>query len=150
MLYQGDGMWKLAAVVVVLSTGILFSNPIEASAHGKDSHGGTVDAQMKKLHAMMPVFSVALAELESALEKGDTVKANAEAGKILAAIPDLKKSKPHKNVKQRKNFVEHATSFEEAVNSTVNFVKKDDFSGARAAFEKVEEACSACHFKFRD
>jgi len=65
-------MWKLVSVVAVLSTGILFSNPIKASAHGKDTHGGTVDAQMKKLHAMMPVFSVALAELESALEKGVT------------------------------------------------------------------------------
>lgn len=143
-------MWKLVSIVAVLSTGILFSNPIKASAHGKDTHGGTIDAQMKKLHAMMPVFSVALAELDSALEKGDTVTASAQADKILAAIPDLKKSRPHKHVKQRKNFVGHATSLEDAVNSTVNFIKKDDFPGARAAFKKVEAACSACHVTFRD
>jgi len=40
--------------------------------------------------------------LMSSLVKGEVAAAETEAGKILAAIPDLKKSKPHKNIKQRK------------------------------------------------
>ena len=143
-------MRKLALIVVVLSAGLLFIKPIAASAHGTDSHGGTIDAQMKKLHDMMPVFTAASAELKSALDKGDIAAAKAPAGKIMAAIPDLKKSKPHKNIKQRKKFVELATKFEETVTSTVELIKKDDLSGAKAAFKKVEEVCAACHAKFRD
>lgn len=105
---------------------------------------------MKKLHAMMPVFSVASAELESALEKGDAVAAKVPAEKILAATSDLKKSKPHKNVKQQKKFVELVSNFDTLVTSTVDLIKKDDISGAKIAFKKVEEVCAACHAKFRD
>ena len=108
------------------------------------------DAQMKKLHDMMPVFSVALAECESALVKGDTVAAKASADRILAATSDLKKCKPHKNVKQHKKFVELATNFEKSISSTVDLINKDDLSGAKAAFKKVEEVCASCHAKFRD
>lgn len=140
----------LASIAVVLSAGILLINPIEASAHGKDSRGGTIDTQMKKLHAMMPVFSVASAELDSALEKGDAVAAKAQADKILAAVPDLKKSKPHKNFKKRKQFAELATNFEKTVTSTVELIKKGDLAGAKTAFKKVEAVCAACHAKFRD
>ncbi len=140
----------LASIAVVLTAWLLLINPIEASAHGNDPRGGRADEQMKKLHAMMLVFSVASAELGAALEKGDVVAAKAQADKILAAVPDLKKSKPHKNSKQRKKFVELATSFEKTVNFTVDLAKKDDFSGAKAALKKVEEACAACHAKFRD
>ena len=140
----------LALIAVVLSVGMLLIKPIEASTHGKDSRSGHTDAQMKKFHAMMPVFSVATAELESALEKGDTTAAKAQADKILAAVPDLKKSKPHKNIKQRKKFVEFATRFEKTVNSTVDLIKKDDLAGAKAALKRVEEVCAACHAKFRD
>lgn len=137
-------------IAVVLSTGILFIKPIETSAHGTNPRGGHMDEQMKKLHDMMPVFSVASAELESALEKGDAAAAKAQADRILAAVPDLKKSKPHKNVKQRKTFVGLATKLEEAVTNTVELSKKGDISGAKAAFKKVEEICAACHAKFRD
>jgi cytochrome c556 len=140
----------LALIAVVLSAGVLFINPIVASAHGKDSRGGTVDAQMKKLHAMMPMFSIASAELETALEKGDSAAALVQAEKIKTAAPDLKKSKPHKNLKQRKKFVQIATSFDEAIASTVDLIKKDDLSGAKTTFKKVEELCAACHAKFRD
>lgn len=140
----------LALIAVVLSTGMVFSSPMEASAHGKDSRGGTADAQMKKLHDMMPVFSVASAECESALDKGDTAAAKASADRILAATSDLKKCKPHKNVKQHKKFVVLATNFEKTVTSTVDLINKDDLSGAKAAFKKVEEVCASCHAKFRD
>lgn len=139
----------LAFIAVVLSTGLLFITP-KASAYGKDPRGGAVDWQMKKLHAMMPMFSIASAELETALEKGNSAAALVQADKIKAAASDLKKSKPHKNVKQRKKFVEIATSFDEAITSTVALIKKDDIAGAKTAFKKVEELCAACHAKFRD
>jgi soluble cytochrome b562 len=99
---------------------------------------------------MMPMFSVASAELETALEKGDTAAAMVQADKIKAAIPDLKKSKPHKNLKQRKQFVEVATTFDGAVATTIDLIKKNDLPGAKSAFKKIEELCVACHTKFRD
>jgi soluble cytochrome b562 len=99
---------------------------------------------------MMPMFSIASAELESALEKGDAASAKIKAEMILAAVPDLKKSKPHKNIKHRKEFVELAIELEKSVNSTVYFIKEDNFSGAKTAFKKVEDTCAACHAKFRD
>ena len=139
----------LTIIAMVLSTGLLFITS-KASAHGKVSRGGTVDAQMKKLHAMMPMFSIASAELETALEKGDSAAALTHAEKIKTATPDLKKSKPHKNVKQRKKFVEIATSFDDATTSMVDLIKKDDIAGAKTAFKKVEELCAVCHAKFRD
>lgn len=141
---------RMLLIAVALLAGVLFSTPIETSAHGTDHHGGHTDEQMKKLHAMMPMFSIASAELESALEKGDATTAKEQADKILAAVPDMKKSKPHKNIKQRKKFVELATKFEEAVTSTLDLIKNDDLSGAKAAFKRVEEICAACHAKFRD
>lgn len=140
----------LAFIAVVLSAGILFITTIDASAHGKNPHGGTIDAQMKKLHAMMPDFSVASAECESALDKGDTAAAKASADRIMAATPDLKKCKPHKNVKQHKKFVELAADFEKKVAYTIDLINKNDLSGAKASLKKVEEACAACHTKFRD
>ena len=65
-------------------------------------------------------------------------------------IPDLNKSKPHKNIKQRKQFVELATKFDGAITATVDPIMKDDLSGAKKAFKKVEELCGSCHAKFRD
>lgn len=143
-------MKKLLAIAVLLGAGTMLVTPVIVLAHGKDPRGGAVDEQMKKLHAIMPMFSIASAELETALEKGDTAAATVHAGKIKAAIPDLKKSKPHKNIKQRKKFVEIATSFDEAITSTVALIKKDDIDGAKTAFKKVEELCATCHTKFRD
>ena len=123
-----------------------------AFAHGTEMHGKTAQSavQMKKLHDMMPMFSVASARLEAALDKGDAAAAEAEAGKIMVALPDLKKSKPHKNVKERKKFVDLAIDFEKTVASTLDLAKKGDFAGAKTAFKKGEEICAACHAKFRD
>jgi len=145
-------MRMLLLIAVVLSAGILFVIPFETSAHGTEKHGNTSadDIRMKKLHAIMPMFSLATAELESALEKGDATTAKEQADKILAAVPDLKRSKPHKNIKQRKKFVDLATDFEKTVASTQNLAKKGDFAGAKTAFKKAEEICAACHAKFRD
>lgn len=141
----------LAITAVCLALGVLTGYG-QAFAHGTEDHGKMkpVDAQMKKLHAMMPIFSTASAQLEAALDKGDASAAEAEAGKILSAIPDLKKSKPHTNLKQRKNFVELAKRLGETVTSTLELAKKSDFTGAKAAFKRVEETCAECHARFRD
>jgi soluble cytochrome b562 len=146
----GDYMRILLLIIVAMSAGILLINPIVTSAHGDDPHSGHIDAQMKKLHAMMPVFSTASAELESALEKGDAAATKNQASRILAAVTDLKKSKPHKNIKQRKKFVVLATNLEDSLTATVDLAQKGDFVGAKAAFKKVEEICVACHAKFRN
>lgn len=121
-------------------------------AHGTEKHdkGMQEDAQMKKLHAMMPIFSVSLAQMEAALEKGDRDVVVAEGDKILAAIPDLKKSKPHKNIKERKKFVDMASSLDLSVKSTIGHAQNNDFSSAKSALKKVEVACATCHAKFRD
>ena len=142
---------RIRCISISLSMVMVFLSGM-AFAHGTEKHGAMVpvDARMKKLHAMMPMFSVASAKLETALEHGDAVAAEAEAGKITAAIPDLKKSKPHKNIKQRKNFVEHASNLEETMNPTIDLVKKGDFAGAKTSFKKVEKVCAACHATFRD
>lgn len=123
-----------------------------AFAHGTEKHSNMVptDTQMKKLHAMMPMFSLASAKLETALEKGDVTVVETEAGKIIAAIPDLKKSKPHKNINQRKKFVAFAATLEETITSTTVLAKQGDFAGAKAAFKNAEKTCAACHAKFRD
>jgi hypothetical protein len=123
-----------------------------AFAHGTEMHDkmATPDARMQKLHAMMPVFSVAVAGLESALEKGQVKDAETEAKRILVAIPDLKASMPHKNLKQLKKYVGLATTLEQTVTSSVDLAKKGDFAGARETFRKIEETCAACHAKFRD
>ena len=137
------------SLILSMAIGLLALQGV-SFAQGKDPRGGHVDAQMKKFHAMMPMFSMASAELESALEKGEAGAAKVQADRILAAVPDLKKSKPHKNVKQRKKFVELATNLERTLISTVDLVKEGNFVGAKAAFKKVEEVCSTCHAKFRD
>lgn len=122
-----------------------------AFAHGnKARHSAVDDKQMKKLHTIMPMFSVALASLEAALKKGDSATAEKEANKIITAVPDLKKSRPHKNVTQQKMFAGLAHDLENAVNLSVRLAKKGDFTGAKSAFSTAEEICVACHAKFRD
>ena len=149
---QGSLMKKGSTIITLSLLMSLLTQSGAAFAHGTEKHGKTAaaDAQMKKLHEMMPMFSGAAAGVESALEKGEINVVEIEADKIMDAISDLKKSKPHKNVKQRKKFVEIATKLEEAVTSTVALAKKDDLAGAKVAFKKVEETCAACHAKFRD
>jgi cytochrome c556 len=137
----------LAAGCLILAT---VTTSGQAFAHGSAEHGTMkMDARMMKLHAMMPVFSLASAQLETALEKGDAPAAATEAGKILASIPDLKLAKPHKNLKQRKQFVALAVNLGQSVTAANDLAKQGDFAAAKVAFQKVEETCAACHAKFR-
>lgn len=131
----------------VLTTASVVSS---AYAHGTDPRGGHVDAQMKKLHAIMPMFSLASAELESAIDKGDAIAAKVQADKILAAVPDLIKSTPHKNKKQISAFRSIAARFSDDVVSCRGLVEKADFREARTAFIALEKRCTECHAKFRD
>ena len=123
-----------------------------AFAHDTEKHGkmASADAQMKKLHAMMPILSQLSANLEAALEKGDVVAIDAEVGRILSTLPDLKKSKPHKNIKQLKKFAELAATLEKTITSTAVLAKQGDVAGAKAAFKNAKKTCAACHAKFRD
>lgn len=141
---------KTYAIIFLLS-GLAAINEV-AFAHDTEMHGkaAAVDTQMKKLHAMMPMFSLASAALETALKNGDVTAVETEANKIIAAIPALKKAKPHKNIKKRKKFVEFASSFEVAMISTLDLAKKGDFTGAKTAFNNAGKACADCHAKFRN
>lgn len=134
-----------AAVSVSVMTGMAFG-------HGAGKHRRTMqeDAQMKKLHAMMPAFSTAVGNMETALKSNDKAIFESEAKRILAAIPDLKKSKPHRNVKQRREFVELAGQLEAAVKETADSVRSGDIANAKKYFSGLEKTCAACHAKFRD
>ncbi|MBI1919510.1 MAG: cytochrome c [Geobacter sp.] len=119
----------------------------EGEKHEQKTH--KTDAQMQKLHGMMPTYGAALAKVEQALEKKDAAAVEAEAGRMLATTPDLKKSKPHKNIKQLKTFRSIAAGFEGDLKETVDQAKKGDFAKAGAAFKKAEAKCAQCHAKFR-
>jgi len=121
-----------------------------AAAHGTGGHGAMAhDPQMQKLHAMMPMFSMASATLETALEKGDAGAAETEAGRIIAAIPDLKKSRPHRNAKQKKGFVKLAGQLGEQAGEVRDLARKGEFAAARAAFKNLEATCGQCHDRYR-
>ncbi|CAG0990201.1 cytochrome c [Geobacter sp.] len=122
-----------------------------AFAHGGEKHGTNhSDAQMDRFHKMMPMYAQVQAKINEALEKGDTSAVEAEAEKILATIPDLKKSKPHKNLKKIATFKKIADAFGADVTATAGMAKKGDLAGARTSFRKAEERCNECHAKFRD
>ena len=144
---------KIARTVLTLSLviGSLIHYGI-ASAHGteKHEHMVPVDTQMMKLHAMMPLFMRASAGMETALNNGDAEALVTEGEKITTAIPDLKKSVPHRNSTQREKFVARTTQLEKAVVTTVALGKKGLFTEAKATFKKVEAACASCHATFRD
>jgi len=96
------------------------------------------------------MFSTSIAELENALDRNEAGKVESEAGKILAAIPDLKKTKPHKNIKQHKRYVQLAAELEKSLLITVKLSNNGNTVGAKTAFKKVETVCSSCHATFRD
>ncbi|MFZ3208955.1 MAG: cytochrome c [Geobacteraceae bacterium] len=123
-----------------------------AFAQEGEKHGGKhkADPQMRKLHDMMPMYAVALSKVETALGKGDPATVETEAGKMLATAPDLKKAKPHKNIRQLKTFRNIATGFEKDLKETVKLAKKGDFAKAKDVLKKVEANCAECHAKFRD
>ena len=134
----------LVACLLVLAQGGAFAH--EGEKHGKKPH----DAQMDKFHTMMPMYAQTQAKINSAMEKGDAATVAAEAEKILATIPDLKKSKPHKNLKKIGTFRKIADAFGSEGKTTAVMAKKEELAGATAAFKKAGKRCDECHSKFRD
>lgn len=134
----------LAGCILVLLQGSAFAH--EGEKHGEKHH----DARMSKLHKMMPMYAQVQAKINGALERGDATTVEAEAGKIAATIPDLKKAKPHKNLKKIDTFKKIADAFSSEVTATAALAKKGDLARANAAFKKAEGKCSECHAKFRD
>lgn len=138
-------------VVIILICAFL---PIQggAFAHEGENHGKEhkSNAQMQKLHDMMPMYAVALSKVEAALEKGDPAAVETEAEKMLATVPDLKKAKPHKNIRQLNTFRNIAAGFEKDLKETVDLAKNGNFVKAKTAFQRAEAKCAACHAKFRD
>jgi len=98
----------------------------------------------------MPMFSMALAELETAIEKGDATAVTVQTDKILTALPDLKKSKPHKNLKQITAYKKIATEFGDNVLAVRKLAINGDFGAAKEAFDKLESRCAECHTRFKD
>lgn len=123
-----------------------------AFAHEGEHHGGMHgnDAQMEKLHKLMPMYAQAQAKINEALINGDAATIKEETGKILAAIPDLKNAKPHKNIKQVAAFRKIASAFAGDVKKTAVLAKTGDFGGAKGAFQFAQMRCDECHKKFRD
>lgn len=134
----------LVTCVLVLTQGGAFAK--EGKKHGNGHH----DAQMDRFHKMMPMYAQSQAKINGALEKGDAATVESEAEKILATIPDLKKSKPHKNLKKIDAFRKIADAFGADIEATAALAKKGDIAGARTAFKKAGERCDECHSKFRD
>ena len=137
---------------VALGSLVFLSVAAVADAHSTEMHGKMTEdhAQMMKLHTIMPMFSIAFAQMEAALTKGDLAAVDQEAGKIKAAIPDLKKSKPHKNGKERKQYISLATKLEKMVAASADQAKNGNFTRAKASLDKAEKICATCHAKFRD
>jgi hypothetical protein len=141
-------MLKKVAVAIVVA--ILLPQSAAFAHEGEDhGQGHKADAQMQKLHHIMPMYAQAQTKINEALSNGDVATIKAETGKILATIPDLKKAKPHKNIKQVATFRKIASAFEADIKKTAGLAKTSDFARAKDAFQIAQIRCNECHAKFR-
>ncbi|QXE88548.1 cytochrome c [Geomonas nitrogeniifigens] len=121
-----------------------------ADAHQGQHHGDhQATAQMAKLHKMMPRYAKARALIEKSLEQGNLKGVVKQTDYLLSTTADLKKSQPHKNVVQLKEFQGIASGFELDVDALAAAARKGDLEGARAAFTSAVKRCDSCHAKFR-
>ena len=134
----------LLSCVFLLDEGASFAH--EGEAHGKHM----ADANMAKMHKMMPNYAKFQARINAALEKGDVATIAKETGYLLSTSGDLKKAKPHKQLKELKEFHKIADDFEKDVKNTAELAQKGDLNGAKASFANARKRCDACHAKFRD
>lgn len=135
----------LALLISVLAiAGAAFAH--EGKAHGK----GKADAQMAKMHKMMPRYATSETAINAALEKGDAATVAKETDYLLTTTAELKKAKPHKKVKELKDFQRIAESFENDIKLTGELARKGEVQGAKAAFTNAQKWCSACHAEFKD
>lgn len=141
-------MKKIAALTVcamLLTQGGVFAH--EGETHAK---GNKEDTRMEKLHMIMPMYMQIRAKIDEALINGDAKAIETETGKILETTADLKKAKPHKNLKQIETFRKMAAAFEGDVRKTATLAKTGDLAGAKNAFQSAKKRCDECHNKFRD
>lgn len=118
-------------------------------AHGQKDHDDS-HTQMHKLHSIMPIFSDASGKMDSAIEKGDVTEINMQANRILKTVPDLIKTKPHKNHKQIAEYRATAGKLRDDISRVVSFANKGDFASAQRAYRDVQKRCTSCHAAFRD
>lgn len=133
-----------ALAAVSLVSGVAFAG----GGHGHGKH--QMDAQMMKLHTMMPRYAEVQVSMNAALAKGDLDGVAKEAAYLLSTSADLKQSKPHKNLTRLKEFEAIAAGFEQDVKRTAESAGKGDLAGAKSAFAAAEKRCDSCHAKFRD
>jgi len=139
-------MKKIPALIccaVLLTAGVSF-------AHEGEDHQHHHDGQMAKLHKMMPKYASSREAINAALAKGDLVAVNKETAYLLSTTADLKKSKPHKRLKELEKYQQMAGEFEQDVKNTAESARKGDLDGARSSFAKAQNLCNTCHAGFRD
>lgn len=143
---------RLLAVAVFMISAPAFAQgePGQAKPHQAAQGKHHTDAQMAKLHKMMPKYAKAQARINAALGKGDLKAIAKETAYLLSTTADLKKSKPHRHHADQAEFRRLAASFEQDVKSTAELAGKGDREGAKAAFANAQKSCDACHLKFRD
>ena len=137
-------------IAITACTILLIQGGVFAHEGEKHPEGHMEDVQMTKLHAIMPMYAQAQLRINAALGKGDASTVGSETGKILSTLPDLKKSEPHKNLKQIKTMRKLVSAFEGDVKATAALAKKGNWAGAKVAFAKAQKRCDECHAKFRD
>ena len=130
----------LAGSMLLLSgtTALAAEEHGHGKGHGREEHGKHHnDAQMAKLHKMMPRYGKAQVSMNAALESGDLKVIAKETAYLLSTTADLKKSKPHKNRSELDEFRKIAAGFEQDVKKTADSAKKGDLAGACISLEGV-------------
>jgi Cytochrome C' len=135
----------LTIVVALVSQGGAFAH--EAGEHNM-SHDQ--DPRMLVLHKIMPKFARAQVRISEALKERNTPAVKSETGEILKSLPELKKARPHKNLRNLPTFRKIADAFEKEIRATAALAKVGNYAEAARAFAKAQKRCDECHAKFRD
>jgi len=123
-----------------------------ASAHGLENHTKehTSVKQMARLHTSMQLYEAAQVLINAAFEKGELKTTEVEIERMIKTIPDLKKARPHKGLKQLETYKRLAADFDKDLRQTLTLVKQGNLTGAKQAFTRAAQKCTSCHAKFRD
>lgn len=129
---------------------LLLHVPAVAAQDWMEHHGAHMDDAMARQHLLMAGYAESQYKINAALKNRDNATIVVETRKLLATISDLKKTRPHRNLKERGKVAIIATGFEKDLVTVVSKAKKKDFVGAEKAFRMAEKRCEACHARFRD
>lgn len=139
----------MKARLMLLTGSLLFMQGV-SFAHDGEMHMEHTDAQMARLHEIMPQYAAGQATINTALDRGDVATVVKETSYMLSTTEDLKKSKPHKKVDRIKDFRRVAGDFEKDIRATRDLARKGDLEAAKKSFSNAERRCIVCHQKFRD